>query len=70
MNTYVSIALRDLACGAAAALITLILSAAFVQSTATPPGSHAVGSHTTRVFVALQPREAWFGQPEPAVLVD
>jgi hypothetical protein len=70
MNTYVSIALRDLACGAGAALITLILSASFVQSTSAPPGFHPVGSHTTHVFVALQPRDAWFGQPEPAVLVD
>jgi hypothetical protein len=70
MNTYVSIALRDLACGAAAALITLILSASFVQSTSVPPGMHAVGPHTPHVFIALQPRDAWFGQPEPAVLVD
>jgi len=25
---------------------------------------------TTTHFVALQPQHAWFGQPEPAVLVD
>jgi hypothetical protein len=70
MTTYVSFALRDLACGAAATVITLILSASFVQSTSVPPGAHAAGRHTTRVFVALQPQDAWFGQPEPAVLVD
>ena len=70
MNTYVSLALRDLACGAAAALITLIFSASIVQSTSVPPGMHAVSRHTTHIFMALQPRNAWFGQPEPAVLVD
>ena len=70
MNTYVSLAFRDLACGAAAALITLTVSASIVQSTSVPPGMHAVGGHTTHGFVALQPRDAWFGQPEPAVLVD
>jgi len=70
MNTYVSIALRDLTCGTAAALITLILSASFVKSTSTAPGFHPGGSHKTHVFVALQPPDAWFGQPEPAVLVD
>ena len=70
MNTYVSIALRDLACGAAAALITLILSASVVQSSSVPPGARAARAHTSHVFIALQPRDAWFGQPEPAVLVD
>jgi hypothetical protein len=76
MNTYVSLALRDLACGAAASLITLILSASFVQATASPRGMHPDGSHATQathathMFVALQSRDAWFGQPQPAVLVD
>jgi len=67
MSSYASIALRDLACGAAAALITMLLSVTFVQTTSVPPGTqHA----TSRFFVALQPEHAWFGQPEPAVLVD
>ena len=69
MNAYVSTVLRDLTCGAAAALITLILSMSFVQSTSVPPGTHAARS-ADHVFVALQPKDAWFGQPEPAVLVD
>ena len=64
MNTFVATLYRDLACGAAAALITLLLGLSFVQSTAMPPGMHA---HS---FVAVQPPHAWFGQPEPAVLVD
>ena len=66
MNTLVSTVYRDLACGAAAALITFVLSVTFVQSTSLPPGMHAAGT----VFVAVQPEHAWFGQPEPAVLVD
>jgi hypothetical protein len=70
MNAYVSVVLRDLACGAAAALITLVLSASFVQSTSVPPGMHAAASSTAHLFIALQPQHAWFGQPEPAVLVD
>jgi hypothetical protein len=69
MNAYVSTVFRALTCGAAAALITLILSVTFVQSTAVPPGVHAAPS-AGHVFVALQPKDAWFGQPEPAVLVD
>jgi hypothetical protein len=69
MNVYVSTVLRDLTCGAAAAAITLILSVTFVQSTAVPPGTHAARS-AGHVFVAMEPKDAWFGQPEPAVLVD
>ena len=57
---------RDLACGTAAALITLMLSLTFVQSTALPPGARG----GTDWFVQVQLQHAWFGQPEPAVLVD
>jgi len=66
MNTFASNLSRDAACGAAATLITVILSMAFVQSTSLPPGAHGPAA----VFVAVQPQHAWFGQPEPAVLVD
>ena len=65
MNTFAPYLYRDLTCGAAAALITLILSLTFVQTTSLPPGTHQAA-----VFVAIQPQHAWFGQPEPAVLVD
>ena len=41
MNTTVTTLYRDVTCGAAAALITLILSVAFIQSTSVPPGMHA-----------------------------
>ena len=65
MNTFTSYFYRDVTCGVAASLITLILSLTFVQSTSLPPGEHEPA-----VFVAIQPQHAWFGQPEPAVLVD
>lgn len=66
MNTFAYNLYRDFTCGAVAALITLIMSAAFVESTSVPYGMHRASS----VFVAMQPEHAWFGQPEPAVLVD
>jgi hypothetical protein len=67
MNSFIVVTYRNLACGAAAALITLILGMTFVQSTALPPGSRAAAAGST---VAVTPMHAWFGQPEPAVLVD
>ena len=57
---------RDITCGAAAAFITVMLSLTFVQSTAYPPGTHTRAA----LFMQVQPQHAWFGQPEPAVLVD
>jgi hypothetical protein len=39
MNTIVSSLYRDLTCAAAALLISLVIGASFVQSTATPPGT-------------------------------
>ena len=66
MDTFTSVVYRQLTCGAAAALITLLLSLTFVQSTSLPPGAHAGAA----VFVQVDPRHAWFGQPEPAVLVE
>jgi hypothetical protein len=66
MNPLVSTVYRDLTCGAAAVFITLLLSIAFVQSTSVAPGSRP----EARRVLALQSAPGWFGQPEPAVLVD
>jgi len=66
MNPLAATLYRDVTCGAAAILITVLLSLTFVQSTALPPGMHAQGT----AFLSVQPAHAWFGQPEPAVLVD
>ena len=66
MNTFANALYRDLTCGVAAILITAVLGMGFVASTAVPPGTHAAAART----VSVQPEHAWFGQPEPAVLVD
>jgi len=66
MNTLAPTFYRNLTCGLAAMLITLALSLTFVQSTAVAPGTRAAAE----AFVPIEPLHAWFGQPEPAVLVD
>ena len=63
MNTFASELYRDVSCGAVAVLITLALSGAFVQATSEAPG-------TRHGAQAMQLTHGWFGQPEPAVLVD
>jgi hypothetical protein len=66
MSSPVATLYRDLTCATASVVITLVVAAGFVQSTAVPPGARA-GSES---FVALHARDGWFGQPQPAVLVD
>ena len=41
MNAIVSSLYRDLTCAAAALLISIVIGASFVHSTATAPGTHA-----------------------------
>ncbi|HTD12834.1 MAG TPA: hypothetical protein VK676_12275 [Steroidobacteraceae bacterium] len=65
MNTSNTLS-RDLTCVAAAAVITLVMGLSFVQSTAVPYAARAAATPT----VSLQMDRAWFGQPQPAVLVD
>ncbi len=57
---------RDVSCAAAAVLITTVLGLSFVQSTAVAPGTRAASIPT----VSLQIAPGWFGEPQPAVLVD
>jgi len=64
MNTLDTLS-RDFTCALAATLITAVMGLSFLSSTAVAPGSHNA-VHT----VAVQSQHAWFGQPEPAVLVD
>jgi hypothetical protein len=66
MSTFVNAVCRELSCGAAATLITLALGSAFVESTAVAPGTAA----DPRPVPTLPVVHGWFGQPEPAVLVD
>jgi hypothetical protein len=63
MSTLATHLSRDVACATAAAVITLIAGLSFIASTAHPPGDRPA------VVAGVQPH-AWFGQPEPAVLVD
>jgi len=57
---------RDATCGAGAIVITLVLAMSFVDSTALKPGAQMSALPT----VSLQIPNGWFGQPQPAVLVD
>jgi hypothetical protein len=66
MNTL-STMYRDLTCAAGAAAISVVATLSFVTSTAiTPDARTHAGTHAA----VAQPTQAWFGQPEPAVLVD
>jgi uncharacterized membrane protein AbrB (regulator of aidB expression) len=48
MNAIVSSLYRDLTCAAAALLISMVIGASFVQSTATAPGSTAAMTSVAR----------------------
>ncbi len=62
---------KALVCGAAAMMVTVIMSWSVVHATATFPYAAEVGAgHPAVAKVALQSQHAWFGQPAPAVLVD
>jgi len=70
MNALINNSLKVLACGAAAVAITAIFSLSFIQSTAVVRNdSHQAVTHWT-AKLSTQPGHTWFGQPEPAVLVD
>ena len=69
MNAIVAACTRDVTCGAGAVLITGILCAAFLHSTAVAPGARTQDKPLFALH-APGPAHAWFGQPHPAVLVD
>ncbi|MDB6158947.1 MAG: hypothetical protein JWO04_2653 [Gammaproteobacteria bacterium] len=58
--------LKALSCGIGALAITAVMSWSFVQSTAAAPGS----AETQMARLTIQQRHVWFGQSQPAVLVD
>jgi hypothetical protein len=60
-------ALKSLACGMGALAITAVMSWTFVQSTATAPGATPAAQVAK---LSIQQRHVWFGQSQPAVLVD
>ena len=53
MNAFLSTLYRDLTCAAAALVITLIVGASFVESTAVAPGAQ-----TSASAPAIQPGQA------------
>ena len=69
MNTFLNNGLKALTCGAAAAAITFVLTLSFIQSTSGAPREAAVAAPWI-AKLSVQPGHTWFGQPEPAVLVD
>jgi photosystem II stability/assembly factor-like uncharacterized protein len=56
---------RNMTCAAAAAVICVVCSMAFVESTAVAPGMEFQLTSAAHVSAPT-----WFGKPEPAVLVD
>ena len=66
MNTLNS-GLKAMACGMGALAITAVMSWSLVQSTASAPGAV---STVQMAKLTVQQRHVWFGQSQPAVLVD
>jgi hypothetical protein len=70
MNTLINKSLKVLACGSAAAAITLVTTLSFVQSTAEVRNTAYAAPAPWMAKLSVKPGHAWFGQPRPAVLVD
>jgi hypothetical protein len=60
--------LRTLACGMGALAITAVMSWSFVQSTSAAPRGAVPTAQMAKL--TIQQRHVWFGQSQPAVLVD
>ena len=60
--------LKALACGMGALAITAVMSWSLVQSTSTVPGGAVPAAQVAKL--TIQQRHVWFGQSQPAVLVD
>jgi len=70
MNALINNGLKVLTCGAAAVAITTALSLSFVQSTAVVRNDSYAATTPWAAKLSTQPGHTWFGQPQPAVLVD
>ena len=64
MNAFAT-AYRNLTCATAALVICMVCGMAFVDSTAT-----VRGTETQPTTIAHAAAPSWFGQPQPAILVD
>ena len=63
----INTSLKTLACGMGALAITAVMSWSFVQSTSSAPGATPVAQMAK---LTIQQKHVWFGQSQPAVLVD
>jgi hypothetical protein len=70
MNTLINNGLKAMACGTAALAITVAMSLSLIQSTAVVHNTAPVTTTPWLAKLSLQPAHSWFGQPQPAVLVD
>jgi hypothetical protein len=70
MNTLINNGLKIVACGTAAVAITTVLSLSFIQSTAVVRNDSYTPTTPWTAKLSVQPGHHWFGQPQPAVLVD
>jgi hypothetical protein len=70
MNSLVNNGLKVLACGAAAVALTVVASLGFVHSTAVVHSDNYTTPAPWTAKLSMQSGHAYFGQPEPAVLVD
>ena len=63
--------LKALACGMGAVVISTVMSWSLVESTSAAPfATTAAPQEHVAKLTAQQSRHVWFGQSEPAVLVD
>ena len=69
MNTLLDNGLKVLACGTAAAAITLAMSLSFVHSTSVVRNDRYTPAPWT-ARLSVNQGHTWFGQSRPAVLVD
>ncbi len=67
LNNALSSTVKTLACGMGALAITAVMSWSFVESTSAAPGAAPVAQMAK---LTVQQRHVWFGQSQPAVLVD
>jgi hypothetical protein len=65
MNALATTVYRNVTSAAAATLICVLSTMAFVESTAVVPGTQPA-----MIQIGHVSTPSWFGKPEPAVLVD
>lgn len=66
----INVALKALACGMGALAITAVMGWSFVDSTSVAPWSSGANPTAQMAKLTIQQRHVWFGQSQPAVLVD